>query len=161
MCFHRRRTLIAKQNYRCAGCGMKVAVKYANKFRYCEYLGRYFCTGCHTNQVTLIPGKILSKWDFNRYFKIFILMYSILCLKCVNFICIILRYPVSNFSYRLLDQMMLDPLFQIQDLNASLYRRIKQLERTRILRTKLFFLKDFLYTCRFAVKYVFSFFYYF
>lgn len=63
----RRRTLIAKQNYRCAGCGMKVAVKYANKFRYCEYLGRYFCTGCHTNQVALIPGKILSKWDFNRY----------------------------------------------------------------------------------------------
>ncbi|XP_014615153.1 PREDICTED: run domain Beclin-1 interacting and cysteine-rich containing protein [Polistes canadensis] len=120
-----RRKLIAKQNYRCAGCGMKVAVKYANKFRYCEYLGRYFCTGCHTNQVALIPGKILSKWDFNRY-------------------------PVSNFSYRLLDQMLLDPLFQIQDLNASLYRRIKQLERTRILRTKLFFLKDFLYTCRFA-----------
>ncbi|KAK2580933.1 hypothetical protein KPH14_006000 [Odynerus spinipes] len=122
-----RRTLIAKQNYRCAGCGMKVAVKYANRFRYCEYLGRYFCTGCHTNQVTLIPGKILSKWDFNRY-------------------------PVSNFSYRLLDQMTLDPLFQIQDLNASLYRRIKQLERTRLLRTKLFFLKDFLYTCRFAVN---------
>lgn len=46
---------------------MKVAIKYANKFRYCEYLGRYFCTGCHTNQVALIPGKILSKWDFNRY----------------------------------------------------------------------------------------------
>ncbi|XP_043256250.1 run domain Beclin-1-interacting and cysteine-rich domain-containing protein isoform X1 [Colletes gigas] len=120
-----RRTLIAKQNYRCAGCGMKVAVKYANKFRYCEYLGRYFCTGCHTNQVTLIPGKILSKWDFNRY-------------------------PVSNFSYRLLDQMMLDPLFQVNDLNPLLYRRIKQLDRTRLLRTQLFFFKDFLFTCRFA-----------
>lgn len=46
---------------------MKVAVEYANRFRYCEYLGKYFCTGCHTNQVALIPGKILSKWDFNRY----------------------------------------------------------------------------------------------
>lgn len=122
-----KRTLIAKQNYRCVGCGMKVAVKYVNRFRYCEYLGKYFCTGCHTNQVTLIPGKILSKWDFNRY-------------------------PVSNFSYRLLDQMTLDPLFQIQDLNPSLYTRIKQLDRTRILRTKLFFFKDFLYTCRFAKK---------
>ncbi|KAH0945662.1 hypothetical protein HN011_007087 [Eciton burchellii] len=120
-----RRTLIAKQNYRCAGCGMKVAVKYANRFRYCEYLGRYFCTGCHTNQVAFIPGKILSKWDFARY-------------------------PVSNFSYRLLDQMMLDPLFQINDLNPLLYRRNKQLNSTRILRTKLFFLKDFLFTCRFA-----------
>ncbi|XP_034175276.1 run domain Beclin-1-interacting and cysteine-rich domain-containing protein rubicon isoform X2 [Osmia lignaria lignaria] len=122
-----RRTLIAKQNYRCAGCGMKVAVKYANKFRYCEYLGRYFCTGCHTNQVALIPGKILSKWDFNRY-------------------------SVSNFSYRLLDQMTLDPLFQINDLNSSLYRRIKQLDRTRLLRTQLYFFKDFLLTCRFATS---------
>ncbi|KOC60223.1 Run domain Beclin-1 interacting and cystein-rich containing protein [Habropoda laboriosa] len=122
-----RRTLIAKQNYRCAGCGMKVAVKYANKFRYCEYIGRYFCTGCHTNQVSLIPGKILSKWDFNRY-------------------------SVSNFSYRLLDQMMSDPLFQINDLNSSLYRRIKQLDRTRLLRTQLFFFKDFLFTCRFATS---------
>ncbi|XP_076647774.1 run domain Beclin-1-interacting and cysteine-rich domain-containing protein rubicon isoform X2 [Halictus rubicundus] len=122
-----RRTLIAKQNYRCAGCGMKVAVKYANKFRYCEYLGRYFCTGCHTNQVALIPGKILSKWDFNRY-------------------------PVSNFSYRLLDQMALDPLFQVNDLSPSLYRRIKQLDRMRLLRTQLFFFKDFLFTCRFATS---------
>ncbi|KAL6424817.1 hypothetical protein ACFW04_010030 [Cataglyphis niger] len=120
-----RRTLIAKQNYRCAGCGMKVAVKYANRFRYCEYLGRYFCTGCHTNQVAFIPGKILSKWDFNRY-------------------------SVSNFSYRLLDQMMSDPLFQVNDLNPLLYRRIKQLDKMRVLRTKLFFLKDFLLTCRFA-----------
>ncbi|KAF3426723.1 hypothetical protein E2986_04488 [Frieseomelitta varia] len=124
---HRRRTLIAKQNYRCAGCGMKVAIKYANKFRYCEYLGRYFCTGCHTNQVALIPGKILSKWDFNRY-------------------------SVSNFSYRLLDQMTSDPLFQINDLNPSLYRRIKQLTRTRLLRSQLFFFKDFLFTCRFATS---------
>ncbi|XP_076292107.1 run domain Beclin-1-interacting and cysteine-rich domain-containing protein rubicon isoform X2 [Lasioglossum baleicum] len=121
------RTLIAKQNYRCAGCGMKVAVKYANKFRYCEYLGRYFCTGCHTNQVALIPGKILSKWDFNRY-------------------------PVSNFSYRLLDQMALDPLFQVNDLSPSLYRRIKQLDKMRLFRTQLFFFKDFLFTCRFATS---------
>ncbi|XP_012339895.1 run domain Beclin-1-interacting and cysteine-rich domain-containing protein isoform X2 [Apis florea] len=122
-----RRTLIAKQNYKCAGCGMKVAIKYANKFRYCEYLGRYFCTGCHTNQVALIPGKILSKWDFNRY-------------------------PVSNFSYRLLDQMTSDPLFQINDLNPLLYRRIKQLAKTRLLRSQLFFFKDFLFTCRFATS---------
>ncbi|XP_011877709.1 PREDICTED: run domain Beclin-1 interacting and cysteine-rich containing protein [Vollenhovia emeryi] len=122
-----RRTMIAKQNYRCAGCGMKVAVKYANRFRYCEYLGRYFCTGCHTSQVAFIPGKILSKWDFNRY-------------------------PVSNFSYRLLDQMMSDPLFQVNDLNPLLYRRIKQLDKTRLVRTKLFFLKDFLFTCRFATS---------
>ncbi|KAL7296016.1 hypothetical protein TKK_0010571 [Trichogramma kaykai] len=123
-----RKILIAKQNYRCAGCGMKVAVEYASKFRYCEYLGRYFCTGCHTNQVTFIPGKILTKWDFSRY-------------------------PVSNFAYRLLDRMMDDPLFPVtKDLYSSLYRRSKQLHRTRLLRTQLFYFKDFLFNCRFATK---------
>lgn len=55
-----------KQSYRCAGCGTKVALKYASKFRYCEYLGRYFCTSCHTEQMAVIPGKVLTKWDFNR-----------------------------------------------------------------------------------------------
>lgn len=58
---------MVKQNYRCAGCGMKVAVEYAHRYRYCEYLGKYFCTGCHTNQLAVIPGKILTKWDFTRY----------------------------------------------------------------------------------------------
>lgn len=57
---------MSKQNYRCAGCSMRVAPKYASRFRYCEYLGRYFCTGCHTNQLALIPGRVLQKWDFSR-----------------------------------------------------------------------------------------------
>ncbi|KAJ8946679.1 hypothetical protein NQ318_019994 [Aromia moschata] len=59
-----RKALMAKQNYRCAGCSMRVAPQYASKFRYCDYLGRYFCTGCHTNQLALIPGRVLQKWDF-------------------------------------------------------------------------------------------------
>lgn len=58
---------MARQNYRCAGCGMRVAEQYASKFRYCNYLGRYFCTGCHTNQLALVPARILHKWDFTRF----------------------------------------------------------------------------------------------
>ncbi|PSN54788.1 hypothetical protein C0J52_01979 [Blattella germanica] len=120
-----RRVLMVKQNYRCAGCGMKVAPEYANKYRYCEYLGRYFCTGCHTNQLALIPGKVLTKWDFTRY-------------------------PVSSFSYRLLDEMLMDPLFRIGDHSPALYRKARHLERTRQLRIQLFYLKDFVLTCRFS-----------
>ncbi|XP_049801499.1 run domain Beclin-1-interacting and cysteine-rich domain-containing protein isoform X1 [Schistocerca nitens] len=120
-----RRTLMVKQNYRCAGCGMKVAPEYSNRFRYCEYLGRYFCTGCHTGQLAPIPGRILTKWDFTR---------------C----------PVSTFSYRLLDQMIGDPLFIINDLNPGLYRKAKQLEKCRQLRLQLCYLKDFIFLCRFA-----------
>lgn len=117
--------LMAKQNYRCAGCGMRVAQQYASKFRYCEYLGRYFCTGCHYNQLAMIPGKILMKWDFSRY-------------------------PVSNFSYRLLEQMSTDPLFNVADINPQLYRKNRQWERTKSLRLQLCYLKDFIMSCRFA-----------
>ncbi|XP_075214708.1 run domain Beclin-1-interacting and cysteine-rich domain-containing protein rubicon [Lycorma delicatula] len=120
-----RRVLMTKQNYRCAGCGMKVQLDYAHKYRYCEYLGRFFCTGCHTNQFSIIPGRVLTKWDFNQY-------------------------PVSNFSFRLLDQMFSDPLFNVNDLNPRLYRRAHCLEKIRFLRLQLFYLKDFLLTCRFA-----------
>lgn len=120
-----RRILMAKQNNRCAGCGMKVAVEYAHRFRYCEYLGRYFCTDCHTNQLSVIPGRVLHKWDFTR---------------CA----------VSNFSYRLLDQMSSDPLFNIDALNPALYKKVHILEKTRQLRLQLFYIKDFLFTCRFA-----------
>ncbi|XP_039279573.1 run domain Beclin-1-interacting and cysteine-rich domain-containing protein isoform X2 [Nilaparvata lugens] len=120
-----RRVLMTKQNYRCAGCGMKVVPDYAHKYRYCEYLGRFFCTGCHMNQQAIIPGRVLSKWDFAKY-------------------------PVSSFSYRLLDQMFSDPLFNIEDHSPNLYRRVRCLEKIRTLRLQLFYLKDFLLTCRFA-----------
>lgn len=76
--FCSRRVLMVKQNYRCAGCGMKVAQAYANTFRYCEYLGRYFCTGCHTNQLAVIPGKVLTKWDFTRW-VLAAVIYKIVC----------------------------------------------------------------------------------
>lgn len=46
--------------------------------------------------------------------------------------------------------MSTDPLFPINDLNPNLYKKVKQLERTRRLRLQLFYLKDFLLTCRFA-----------
>ncbi|CAH1733236.1 unnamed protein product [Aphis gossypii] len=62
-----RKNIMELQGYRCAGCSMKVAVKYASKFRYCFYLGRYFCTGCHVDKTAIIPGRIIGKWDFSKY----------------------------------------------------------------------------------------------
>ncbi|XP_072388660.1 run domain Beclin-1-interacting and cysteine-rich domain-containing protein isoform X1 [Diabrotica undecimpunctata] len=120
-----RKDIIAKQNYRCAGCSMRVAPKYASRFRYCEYLGRFFCTGCHKNQVALIPAKVIQKWDFKSY-------------------------PVSTFSYRLLEQMYTDPLFRIFSVNKNIGKMSKSLEFYKKLRLGLHYLKDFILTCRYA-----------
>ncbi|XP_006816463.1 run domain Beclin-1-interacting and cysteine-rich domain-containing protein-like [Saccoglossus kowalevskii] len=119
----RRKVIIAKQNYRCAGCGMKIEPGYMKRLRYCEYLGKYFCHCCHANGMTVIPGRILRKWDFHKY-------------------------PVSNFARDLITKMQNDPFFNVTDINPSLYRRVRSLEAVREYRTQLYYLKDFLRTCR-------------
>jgi run domain Beclin-1 interacting and cysteine-rich containing protein len=116
---------LAKQSNMCAGCGMRVEAQYTSKMRYCEYLGRYFCTGCHGNQVAIIPGRVITKWDFSR---------------C----------PVSNFSYRLLDQMQNDALFSLEALNPQLFRKSRQLAKCKLMRMQLVELAGFVSHCRFA-----------
>lgn len=62
----------------------------------------------------------------------------------------IFRYSVSSFSYRLLEQMYIDPLFRVIELNPILLRKSRNLEKCKKLRLQLFYLKDFILTCRFA-----------
>ncbi|XP_071085103.1 run domain Beclin-1-interacting and cysteine-rich domain-containing protein-like [Haliotis cracherodii] len=119
----KRSVILAKQNYRCAGCGMKVEPAYVKRFRYCEYLGKYFCQCCHSNSVDLVPGRVLRKWDFTRYY-------------------------VSNFAHDLLAKIFMDPLFNILDINALLFRRVRNLETIRDCRKQLFHLKSFLRVCK-------------
>ncbi|BFG00521.1 run domain Beclin-1-interacting and cysteine-rich domain-containing protein [Drosophila madeirensis] len=118
---------ISRQGNRCAGCGMRVARQYQQHFRYCGYLGKYLCTGCHRNQISAIPAKILQSWDF----------------RC---------YPVSSFAYRLIEQMYTFPLFHVPDLNAQLYAKHKDLATARRRRLQLQSVKEFIGNCRFAAR---------
>ena len=115
--------VLAKQNYCCAGCGAKVEPGYMKRYRYCEYLGKYFCPRCHTNALAYIPGRILRKWDFTKYY-------------------------VSNFSFELLKKMYSDPLFSVVDINNGLYRKVRVLDMARESRVQLQHLRVFLQTCR-------------
>uniref|UniRef100_A0A8C8RWE8 Rubicon autophagy regulator n=1 Tax=Pelusios castaneus TaxID=367368 RepID=A0A8C8RWE8_9SAUR len=127
-----RKVAVAKQNYRCAGCGIRTDPDYIRRLRYCEYLGKYFCQCCHENAQMVIPGRILRKWDFGKYY-------------------------VSNFSRDLLSKIWSDPLFSVQDLNAALYRKVKALNQVRLLRIQLFHLKNMFKTCRLAKELLDSF----
>ncbi|XP_068157600.1 run domain Beclin-1-interacting and cysteine-rich domain-containing protein [Drosophila tropicalis] len=121
-----RSELLQLQNYRCAGCGMHVERQYQHHFRYCTYLGKYLCTGCHRQQISAIPSKILQSWDF----------------RC---------YPVSTFAYRLIEQMYSFPLFNVQDLNPQLYGH-SQLTLAFRRRVQLRAVKRFIEQCRFATR---------
>ncbi|RUS86511.1 hypothetical protein EGW08_005761, partial [Elysia chlorotica] len=120
-----KRTVVMKrQNYRCAGCGLKVDPGYIKRYRYCEYLGKYFCQCCHTGETSaIIPGRVLERWDFSRY-------------------------PVSAFSHSLLERMWFEPLFHVSTINAGLYRRIRALESIREGRRQLVHLHSLLVVCR-------------
>uniref|UniRef100_A0A9J8AIH0 Rubicon autophagy regulator n=1 Tax=Cyprinus carpio carpio TaxID=630221 RepID=A0A9J8AIH0_CYPCA len=121
----KRKVVVAKQNYRCAGCGIRVDPDYIKRLRYCEYLGRYFCQCCHENTQAVVPGKILRKWDFSKSY-------------------------ISNFSRDLLAKIEGDPLFNLNDINSGLYKKVKALETVRALREQLNHMKNLLKTCRLA-----------
>ncbi|NXI43602.1 RUBIC protein, partial [Galbula dea] len=120
-----RKVAVAKQNYRCAGCGIRTDPDYIKRLQYCEYLGKYFCQCCHENAQMVIPSRILRKWDFSKYY-------------------------VSNFSKDLLSKIWSDPLFNVQDINPALYRKVKSLNQVWLLRIQLFHMKNMFKTCRLA-----------
>lgn len=80
---------------------------YIKRLRYCEYLGRYFCQCCHENAQAVVPGRVLRKWDFSKYY-------------------------VSNFARDLLSKIAGDPLFNLSDINSGLYKKVKGLEAVRV-----------------------------
>lgn len=104
---------------------MRVARNLAHRFRYCEYLGKYLCSGCHRNQISPIPSRILHNWDFSNR-------------------------PVCGFSYQLINQIWTFPLFRVCDLNPALYRKIRIFRVAYDKRLKLKQVKSFIILCRFA-----------
>jgi len=114
-----------KQNNRCAGCGTLTSSRVFNRMRYCEYMGKYFCTCCHDNNTAVIPAYVLDRFDFYKY-------------------------KVSNFSLNHLQQISNEPLFNIFFINHKLYKKIGSLGKVRILREQLPGLHLYIKTCRFS-----------
>ncbi|XP_039601187.1 protein associated with UVRAG as autophagy enhancer isoform X1 [Polypterus senegalus] len=123
----KREVVLISQNYLCAGCGTEVEPRYIKKLRYCEYLGKYFCDCCHNNLESVIPGRIILKWDFSKY-------------------------TVCNFSKQLLDSIWENPLFNVCCVNKKLYSKAKELDRFREVQEQLMYIKKLLKTCRFSER---------
>ncbi|XP_037832250.1 protein associated with UVRAG as autophagy enhancer isoform X2 [Kryptolebias marmoratus] len=123
----RRSEVVALQHYLCAGCGTEVEPRYIKKLRYCDYLGRYFCDCCHSSSDAVIPGRVLSCWDFSRY-------------------------SVSDFSKQLLDSVWYQPLFDLTCVGKTLYGRVKELDRFRELQEQLLEMRKLLKACRLSKR---------
>lgn len=58
------------QDFRCAGCSMRVEVKYMKTYRFCYYFGKFFCTSCHSGHAHVLPAKVVERWDFKVKFNV-------------------------------------------------------------------------------------------
>ena len=115
---------LAKQNFRCAGCGLTVELNYVKRFRYCNYLGKYFCHSCHSNSTCVIPARVLWKWDFKKL-------------------------PVSKFAGEFVTSIRNDPLYDLSAVNdGSLYGKVSLLNKSRSYRKQLGHFRDYLLVCR-------------
>ena len=120
--------MIERKHLRFFTCRLPVA-GYMRRYRYCEYLGKFFCPRCHSNEMAVIPARVLHRWDFAHY-------------------------HVSNFAHDLLRRMIDDPLYNVDDVNPALYQRVKAMARAEECRVQLYHLKAFLSTCRRGQRYV-------
>uniref|UniRef100_A0A1I7ZG74 DUF4206 domain-containing protein n=1 Tax=Steinernema glaseri TaxID=37863 RepID=A0A1I7ZG74_9BILA len=122
-----QRDMIETQNFRCAGCGMKLDKVYIKRTRYCNYYGKWFCQVCHQGGKHRIPAKIIKSWDFQAY-------------------------PVSDIAFNFLSENVHQPVFDVEAIDSSLYSRNKQMRRLHQIRLKLSHLWSYISVCRVAQR---------
>lgn len=111
-----------QQDYKCAACGRPIGMIYG-KSRLCHFDGHLYCLDCHTNDEALIPARVIHNWNFRKY-------------------------PVAKRNKHLLGSIESEPLFDIKLLSPLLYTMIPEMKDVLDLRTQLFYLHAYLFTCQ-------------
>lgn len=111
-----------EQDYKCASCARPIGMIYG-KSRLCHFDGYQYCLECHVNDEILIPARIIFNWNFKKY-------------------------PVAKRNKHLLHLTESEPLFDIKLLSPILYSLIPEMEHVLELRTQLFYLHAYLFTCQ-------------
>ncbi|CAA7056488.1 unnamed protein product [Microthlaspi erraticum] len=115
--------LLEAQHYICAGChiyfddGATLVRDFVKalgwgKTRLCEYTGQLFCSTCHTNDMAVLPARVLHHWDFNRY-------------------------PVSQLAKSYLDSIHEQPMLCVSAVNPFLSSKVPALNHIMSIRKRI------------------------
>ncbi|XP_048443825.1 uncharacterized protein LOC125467855 [Pyrus x bretschneideri] len=115
--------MLEAQHYTCAGChkhfddGRTLMQDFAQtlgwgKPRLCEYTGQLFCSSCHTNEIAIIPARVLHNWDFTQY-------------------------PVSQYAKSYLDSIHDQPMLCVSAVNPFLFSKVPALLHVMGVRKKM------------------------
>ncbi|KAL6964404.1 hypothetical protein U1Q18_035459 [Sarracenia purpurea var. burkii] len=115
--------ILEAQHYTCAGChkhfedGKTRVLEFVQtlgwgKPRLCEYTGQLFCSSCHTNEVAVLPARVLHHWDFTQ---------------C----------PVSQLAKSYLDSIHDQPMLCVSAVNPILFSKVPALLQVTGVRKRL------------------------
>ncbi|XP_042379099.1 uncharacterized protein LOC121971752 [Zingiber officinale] len=115
--------LLELQHYTCAGCHKHldygrtllrelVQTLGWNKPRFCEYTGQLFCASCHANDTSVLPAKVLHRWDFSLY-------------------------PVSQLAKAYLESIYDKPMLCVSAMNPFLFSKVPALLHVMGIRKKI------------------------
>lgn len=110
-----------QQNYKCNSCGRPVGMIYG-KSRICKFDGYNYCIDCHANEEMVIPARVLHNWDFKKY-------------------------PVAKRNKNFLSLTDTEPLLDVKITSPVLYQTVPELQQCLDLRTQLFYLHAYIFTC--------------
>ena len=114
-----------QQDYKCYSCGRPIGMIYG-RYRNCKFDGYNYCVDCHKNEESVIPARVMFNWDFKKY-------------------------SVSTKNKKLLDATESDPLLDVKIASPLLYSVIPELASCLDLRTQLFYLHAYIFTCQESV----------
>ncbi|VDD91481.1 unnamed protein product [Enterobius vermicularis] len=117
------------QDYACAECRKPLQFGSSADVepRLCDYNGLYYCSHCHWNDEWMIPARVLSNWDCNKY-------------------------KVCRASKQLLSCIDRKPLYNFSQQNPRLLKFVAQLMKIHKLRTNIMFMKCYFVCCKEARK---------
>ncbi|KER30628.1 hypothetical protein T265_02979 [Opisthorchis viverrini] len=119
----KRKSVLSSQNNRCAGCGTFIETRYLKRMRFCEFFARYFCCVCHANTLMVLPGNLLTNWDFRMM-------------------------PVCNIARDRLHQLHRQPLLRWPDFSRRVVQTQPCLRNCHTLRTQGRLLLPFVQFCQ-------------
>lgn len=114
-----------KQDYKCNRCARPIGMVYGRS-RLCRYDGLHYCLDCNQDEKAIIPARVIHNWDFNRY-------------------------TISRENKEKLDLVENEPLINVKLANPLLYQYNASMKECLQLRTQLFYLHAYLFTCQESV----------
>ena len=112
---------LGSQDWRCQDCDKSIGALFGQP-RLCQYTRKYYCDECHTNDMMIIPARLLYNWDATQY-------------------------KVARSSQLFLKSVSNKPIINVNSFSPNLSKIAPVLDNAHRLRKQLIYLSAYLTAC--------------